>query len=1238
MNTGSTKTRWRGKTALLLAMLFFAIAAPSLLRAQVGGEGAIQGRVVDPTGAVIPNATVSATNDSTGVVDTRQATSTGNYVISPLPAGVYSVTATAKGFATTVQKHITVNATSTTSLDLRLKVGTASETVTVSSAPPALDKTDGTLSVTMDNKQYSALPLSMNGQQRDPTAFIGLMPGVSGAGRSGNIDGQSSQSGLSAGQSAELYMDGIPLETASQGDNRTVSLGVSVDAVNQFQVLSSSAPVEYSGMGSENYVIKSGTNKYHGSIYDFVRNTAFDSWAFFNKGLTEKTASGATIPAPKTPEHQNEFGATFGGPIIRHKLFFFVSYDRFHYTTKFSANLVTVPTAAERAGDFTAYPEPIYDPTTLAACTAANGGTPCTYQFQGMKNGVMTKNVIPSSEISNIARYMQKFLPAPTNGNASQNFLYAAPEGAQNWEFTSRVDANLTPKQRLSFIVNSGRHGIIGLDYGSHDLLPPPYTNGFLVPETTTTGIVQDTYTITPRLVNQLKYGYVRFTGSPVSPTYGIKQYEAGSGVGIGGLPPGQASESFPNVNFSGGIDAPLTWTSRNGYTQAQNTYDLLDTLQWSHNRHNITIGGIYEWINNNGSDFNTQTPPLNLNESNVSTAGYTAAGTLNPGQTGSPYASFLIGAVDSSSMAIQPFSTLGSRWRVFAPYAQDNYRITSKLALTYGVRWDLFTPYHEVKDRYSFMNPTLINPATGTPGIMEFAGHGPDSCDCSTPVHLYYGNLAPRLGFSYSATEKTVIRGGFGVNYSHQGGVGGRENINSGISQAGFDATTSYQNSDAGGIPAFYLNSNLGSFSNTSLPAYTTGSDFSPTVNAGNYINPQGNAVSPSSVTYGDFRLGDRAPYSETWNVGVQRALGNSLTVEVDYAGSESHFLPGNLKLRGYYTNGLNPKYLVLGGLLTKLPNSVDSKTGQTYLEEAQAIDPGIHLPYSNFGGGHATIEQMLLPFPQYSGINDEWGDVANSNYNSMQLTIAERLSHGLTFNFNYTWSREMDDTGDIRSGYAIPAGATATGKSWKQDQIDYAQEGAPQDWNFYGVYALPFGRGALGNGNAAARVLAGGWSLSWIANYTGGSPLEITSSGCTAPGQGTCFPNYATGFSGPVRMNGHWGHGVLHGNAGSIHFLNSAAFTTPNDPNHYQIGDVPRTAPYGLFGPGGYNIDAGLQRTFRITEQMNFAFTAEAFNVTNTVQFGGINTNASSSGFGTVSRQTNSARDWQFSGRLNF
>ncbi|ACO33336.1 MULTISPECIES: TonB-dependent receptor [Acidobacterium] len=1236
MNCFQRRKRLGPWTLCLLIAFSFTLLYPNALVAQLGGEGAIQGRVVDQTGAVVPLATVTAIDEATGVQQTRQATRTGDYAISPLPPGEYTVKVVAKGFAILLQEHVTVDATRATGLDLHLKVGTQAQQITVSAAPPALDTTDGTLGETMENKQYASLPLSMNGQQRDPTAFVYLMPGVQGGGRSGTFNGEGSNNGYLD----EMYVDGIPLTTISQqGDNRTVSLAVSVDAVNQFQVITSSSPVEFQGLGVQNYVIKSGTNKFHGSVVDYIRNTAFDSWNFFAKGATETTPTGAKVLAPKPAEHQNEFDVSLGGPIRHNKMFFFVSYDKFHFSKFENPGLLTVPTLAERQGDFSDYPQPIYDPTTRAACTAANGGVPCAYQFQGMKNGVMTPNVIPANEISNISKYMEQFLPDPSNSNLSSNYFAHVPTGDNNWEFTGRLDYQVSPRQKISIISNAGVRDFIGLDLGADAVLPLPYSNGIYVKEITATGILEDSYVITPHMVNQLKYGYVRQWGPASNPTLGISKYEAASGVGIGNLPAGQASDTFPNVSFGGGVDAPSEWYSHAGYTQHVNTYTLMDNLQWQRGKNNFTFGADFQWLNENESNFDTQSQPLNLSESNVSTSGYYAsgskAGQIDNADSGSPFASFLIGAVNATGITVQPFSTLGARYKSFSPYAEDDIRLTPKLTVNLGLRWDFYPPYHEVQNRWSFMNPNLINPATDSPGIIEFAGNGPDSCNCKTPVHYYYGNAAPRLGFAYAVNNKTVVRGGFGINYSHGGGVGGRLGANNGTGQVGYVASTTFASTGQGGIPAFYLNSNLG---NTAIPAYTLSQDFSPTVQSGNYLDANGNSPTPGGVSYADPIVGGRAPYSENWNIGVQRAITNSLTLSINYSASQSHFLTSSLKGRGYYTNQLDPKYLVLGGLLNEVALANDPKTGKTYLQEAQAILPGIHLPYANFGGPHATIESMLQPFPQYGGITDTWGNISNANYNSLQLTLSQRAWHGLTYTLNYTWSKEIDNAGNFRSGYAIPASAIATGVAWKQDRIDRSLGAGeqPQIFHFFGTYNLPFGQGKIGNSSRAVRWLAGNWALSWIASYGSGTPLEITSSNCTAVGQATCYPDYNPAFSGSARINGGWGHGITHSNAGSISFINAAAFNKAPGINH--IGDVSRTAPYNLFGPGGYDIDAGVRRTFPITNHVNFVFDAEAFNVTNTVTFGGINTNVSSSNFGTVSRQTNTSRDWQFSGRLNF
>lgn len=199
-------------------------------------------------------------------------------------------------------------------------------------------------------------------------------------------------------------------------------------------------------------------------------------------------------------------------------------------------------------------------------------------------------------------------------------------------------------------------------------------------------------------------------------------------------------------------------------------------------------------------------------------------------------------------------------------------------------------------------------------------------------------------------------------------------------------------------------------------------------------------------------------------------------------------------------------------------MPTGIDSKTGMTYLAEAQAILPGIKLPYSNFGSAQGTIQAMLSPFPQYSGVADTWGDVSNANYNSLQLSLSQRPTRGLSFTVNYTYSKEIDDAGTFRSGYALPAGVTTDGKAWKMNAIDRSLGAGeqPQTLNVFGLYELPFGKGHLSGGNSVIHTLVSGWSVSGIFSYDSGSPLAIIASGCPTVGLGTCMPSYSPGFAG--------------------------------------------------------------------------------------------------------------------------
>jgi len=1223
----------------LTSVLVTLITALTPANAQISGQGEISGTVTDTSGAVVQGAAITATNVNTGVSVVRASTETGYYLISPLLPGTYIVTVKAPGFREFKQENVIVNALLPVTVNPKLSLGSVAETVTVTSAPPALQTTNGYIGTVIDNRSYSQLPLVVSGAPRDPTDFADLAPGHAAGGRSGIFGG------VGTGNMNEMYIEGVPLTSIdTQGDNRRVNQALSVDAVDQIQVQTASTSAAYQGIGTENFSIKQGSNASHGEVSDFIRNRAFNSWTFLGKIQTVTNPDGTKSPAPKPPDNENELSASFSGPIKKDKAFFFVNYDRYHESVASTPSLQTIPTDAARGGDFSAYPYPIYDPTSVAACTAANHGTTCAYQFKGLKNGVATPNVIPDSMISPVAKAMQKFLPPVSNPSLTNNYLYSYPQGRDVWEFTGRLDYNLTDKQQISLISTSGVRGFTPLDYGATTVMPEPYTNGTIVSEPTTTDIIKHTYTITPHLVNQFRYGFSRFSATVKNPTDGNTNYGTAQSIGIGNIPAGLASTTFPGAKFSGAVDSPSSWVAPGANHEASNTYTIADDVQWIHGHHSFTFGGDFQWLTYNQSVSDSMSNPITLSFNSTNTAGYNSKGVINSTTTGHSYASYLIGAVDSTSLYIQNFSTLGARYRAFSPFVQDDYKVTPKLTLNLGLRWDLYTPYREVNNHWSYFNPGLVNPATGTPGAISYVGHGQGTCNCTTPVHTWHGNLGPRIGFAWQATQRNVVRGAFSIMYTHSGGVGGSSGGDyNGTGQIGLTANPNFVDSGQGGQPAFYLNSNLGK---SAFPAYSSVPNMVSTANAGNYIDANGNAITAAGANYADPYLSGRAPYTESWNFGIQHLITHDLVLSIDYVGSSSHFLLG--QSRGYYQNQLLPQYQVLGSLLKQLPNAVDKSTGKTYLQEAQAIMPGLALPYANYGGSSATIGQMLKPFPQYSGVTDTWGNIVNGNDHALEITLNQRVWHGLSATLNYTWSKQIADNGGFRSGYPIPGNVIDGGQTWpKANRIDRADITVdPQSVRLYGVYDIPLGgKSQFGGGHLMTRALASGWVLSSIYTKSAGAALSFSGTGCNTPG--TCYPSYNPAFTGKVRINGGYGKGVTAANINTIHFLDANAFIAtpgPVDPatgknTGYNFGNLPRTGAYGLQNVANYTWDASIRRAFPIGERFKFTFQADCFNVTNHVQFGGLGTSLSSpSSFGTLSKQNNSPRDWQFAGKINF
>jgi hypothetical protein len=1322
--------------SLTLAGVVLAPAiAPTFAMAQTGGEGAISGTVTDSTGAVIPNATVIAKNVNTGVETKRTSTGAGLYNLSPIIPGMYTVTVTSKGFTTFKQENIQVNAASSFGLNVTLQAGSEGDIVTVTDAPPSLETTNPTLGGTIDNATYTALPIMITGsQQRDVTQFSNLLPGaqVNPGGRSSIIGGTGQRLG-------ELYLDGLPITTLSQqGDNRPIFNIVPLEAIDQIKVVTSGFSAEYQGAGLQNYSTKSGGNKYHGAVFAYFRNTIFDAWSFSSKPGSpgnQKTivvnGVATKVDGPKPAEHQNELGFTIGGPIsIPHlfsghdKLFFFATYDKFRSRIGVNPSASTVPTSLMRQGNFQELLTPanggigqasapnykIYDPTSQAACTAFNG-TPCRYQY-GFTHGATPGsaqipngapiNVIPASQLSPITRYMQQYLPSPTIdtvGTIQNNYLGGIPSGYDNWLYSGRIDYNISARQTLSMVLTGGnRHAVPYTSTTAN--LPVPY---LATTASTVAGhwvSLEHTFIVTPNLVNQFKYGFMNFGGPPVKNlTQGNPLYSASSS-GILGLPAGQASENFPNTTFAG-TNAPSAWVGNTPtLTNVSETYTLKDNLSYLRGKHSMNFGFQYQWLENNASTADGASQPMTLGWSTNDTAN--VAGSTFVTNSGYSYASFLLGAVGSSAITQQAYGVLGGRFKPFAVYFQDDYKVSQKLVLNLGLRWDYIPTYNEAQDRWSFLNPSIANPVTGNLGALQFAGNRGTgfSCNCRTPANNYGKNFGPRIGLAYSIDDKTVIRAGFGILYSHAGGTGGAGGAATGTGQQGFTSAVSLTDSTAG--PAFYLNNNP-AFANSnaawggpgySLPAVAPITALSQTLGTG-YYPCSGQSFSPcngasgtfagtgTSIAYADPYLGGRAPTFNFYNVGMQREVTKDITVTANYVGSQSHFIAGAANIRGLQSGQLDPKYLPVGqancgttavfaSCLTARATSANIATAQTASGLSLAIPYAGYVAAANLGtsANNATIAHMLTWMPQYAGTSDPWGNVANASYNAFQLSVSKRASHGLTLNINYTYSHNIDNAGTQRSGYAIPAAANATGQAWAQNRMDRSLSinSQPQNLSIYGIYRLPFGKDRIGGQHFLVRALLGGWETGNIFQYSSGLPLAIVAT-CSATqnvGQGTCMPDGNSNFIGNARQNGGWGEGVTAATLGTKSYLaggvgvatsGAGAGSTTATPipcavstgpycnsGDYKIGTLARIAPNGLRSQSVYRLTSNIHRTFDLTDRAKFIFGVDCQNVTNHTTFGNnaannqVTVNVNSATFGTVNFASADPRAFQFSGRFTF
>ena len=910
---------------------------------------------------------------------------------------------------------------------------------------------------------------------------------------------------------------------------------------------------------------KSGTNAFHGSAFEFLRNKLLNANTFFNN------RSGISRP----PFSQNQFGAQIGGPIVKDKAFFFFAYDGFRQRQG-QPYLTTVPTDAMRSGDFSNLRTasgalvPIYDPATNTCNSSATCGT-------GVIRSMFPGNVIPANRLDNAAKLLTRVwarsnLPGVALTSVN-NFGTNASIGGNNDQYNSRVDHMISDKQRLFGRVTYWKNHSLALDpfrnFNYIDRAPEDFR--------TWSAVIGDTYSFTPTTIGDLRVSFLRFDYTRIPESTGIDLTTLGFPASMNSL---VTFRTLPEVRVPGYVDIFTSYGVGSVILEYNDSYSIASSVTKIWRSHTIKVGG--EVRRQTDNYIQVQPGGGSFSFSNV----FTSQNPYAPGATGNAFASYMLGLGSSGSVPVlSPYSAAN----IYAGlYIADTFQASKKLTLNYGARWELPFPFSERYDRYTVLLPTdpqtQLSKQTGLAlrgrlGLVN-SPDNPSRAGGMTHLHLF----APRVGLAYRLTDKTVIRSGYGISYEINDGGGG----------------SSLTSSTTNWVPT--VDSGL-------TPAATLSNPF-----PGGILQPL-----QRDPLYNYFLLGSgisapipgdqRMPYSQQWNFTVERQFGETLALEVAYAGNKGTHLGSQV------LDQLPDQYLALGSQLT-----------------TQVTNPFFgNVP--SFAGTLAqpTVaqNQLLRPYPQYTGVTGTLNGKRDSIYHSMQVKLQKQFRGGASVLAAYTYSKLISDI-EAGRGWLEAAGGIAGIQDNNRLDLERAVSSfdVPHRLIVSYVVDFPFGQGKrfLAGVNRAVDRVIGGWGLNGVSTFQSGYPIGLTTaSNLTNSLGGGSRPNYVGGCnylvsgSAQSRING---------------WFNTACFAAPPS---FTFGNTAR-ALSNLRGPGVNNFDFALFKTTRITERVDLQFRTEVFNLFNRVQFQIPNTTVGVAQFGVISLQANNPRLVQLALRLKF
>ncbi len=859
MKSNSTADR----SGLWLLLLLAIVSVPVLSWCQ-GSLGGITGHVTDSSGGSVPGTSVKIRNLDTGAETTVVATQEGTYFASGLTPGRYQVTVSKAGFKTITQQPVIVSTATTSTLDFLLAVGAVTESVTVAGDAPQLQTTSAEIGTVMPEKEMLDLPISLGGAattgatgRRQIQNFIYLTPGVTGNQWATSING-------APGMSAAVLIDGEDSQNIG-APGFIAESAPPYEAVSEFKVQNTLYPAQYGlGFGIMNFTMKSGTNAFHGDLFEFVRNDVFDALGYFSAG--------------KVPIRQNEYGGTVGGPVIlphyngRDKTHFFVAWSGFQLRGGLpTGGLVTLPTMQERNGDFSDYPLPIYNPAT----TRSDGSG-------GSVRDPYPNNMIPASQISAVTKRLLALLPPPDFPNQTFfNYVDRSNQPSSDYDWSVKVDHQINEKQSIS-----GSGWWVNASTVINGQVAGQLNQGFHNAPTNAVGLrFNHVWTASPTLLNRAGFGFTQ-----VTPTWAVSILDPREGnqtLQIPGIP--SDSHGFTEFHFNT-VYPFLGNSSYTGYDpQLFKNFVWNDDVSWEKGRHQLQLGFEYRFRTIDCRDQTLTAGSLSFSSQSTS-----QPDDPNFQNWGNPFASLMVGQVFSGIHAI-PAPEQHFHDNFFALYAQDAFKISKRLTLSLGLRYEL--PIYIIEDsgEMSLFSPTRPNPGAGElPGALRFLGNGAGRTGTFNLFGKYGKSFSPRIAIAYQLNEKTVFRTGYGI-FRLYPNYGDLNNPNSLVFAPGFGATDAVASTNSGITPAFVLDQGFPA-ANVTVP------NFDPSQNNG------------GTVTWINWKANVPANL-QSWTFDIQRSLPFNFLADAAYVGSHVLGIWAGLE----NINQVNPTYLNLGNLLNE-------------------------------------------------------------------------------------------------------------------------------------------------------------------------------------------------------------------------------------------------------------------------------------------------------------------------------